>query len=351
MSMETLSGNLAAETDRTAAGALLYRPSSDNSVCYQAGAAEMQNQAIPLMDHFAAEAPITCNLKRGQQLIAETGSEANLCYTCSSCANECPVNLHSNRLTPMKLVRMAIFGLEQELIESPDIWNCISCNHCSQICPMTVTPSDIIAYLRREALKRKTVSYGIVGRLRELHRQFHRIRWHIISDCLKGDKPSQLEARWDTLAETPIQTDSETVVYFNTSPEQTRFREVSKNYLKVPTHLNFCHTCKECIVACPIAFEPSVFNPLRIFRMVALGLEEEVLTSPSIWLCLGCQNCTNACSQRVKGDLIIRHLQEMAQEKGYVRPASLFQWRRAQKELYVSLFKRVETIWMQMIKT
>ena len=52
--------------------------------------------------------------------------------------------------------------------------------------------------------------------------------------------------------------------------------------------------------------------------MANLGLADELLRSPTIWLCLGCQRCAEACSQTVSGYAIIRRLQMQAIEKGFV---------------------------------
>jgi len=65
--------------------------------------------------------------------------------------------------------------------------------------------------------------------------------------------------------------------------------------------MSSCFTCGECSSSCPVAVERSAFDPRFIFRMVNLGLAEELLLSPSIWLCVQCGRCTEACSQLVDG--------------------------------------------------
>ena len=82
-------------------------------------------------------------------------------------------------------------------------------------------------------------------------------------------------------------------------------------------------------------FERSVFDPQWIFRMVNLGLEEEILKSPSIWLCLACQRCTEACGELVSGHLIIQRLQELALEEGMVDKDFPYRWKSAQKASYI----------------
>ena len=72
----------------------------------------------------------------GSDISAAINSELSLCYTCGSCAAECPVNRFTNMLPPLKYVRMAGFGMVEELLQSPEIWYCLSCGRCNNICPM-----------------------------------------------------------------------------------------------------------------------------------------------------------------------------------------------------------------------
>jgi Fe-S oxidoreductase len=52
--------------------------------------------------------------------------------------------------------------------------------------------------------------------------------------------------------------------------------------------------------------------------MVNLGLTDELLSSPAIWLCLDCGRCTSACSQLVDGREIIRRLKADAIQRGII---------------------------------
>jgi heterodisulfide reductase subunit C len=52
--------------------------------------------------------------------------------------------------------------------------------------------------------------------------------------------------------------------------------------------------------------------------MVNLDRREELLRCPSLWLCLGCQACTEACTQQVAGHLVMRGLQELSIRRGMV---------------------------------
>jgi heterodisulfide reductase subunit C len=89
----------------------------------------------------------------GRQIALLSCSTASLCCTCSSCDIECPVNIATGRLRPQIIVRMANLGLWDELLNSPDIWYCLTCRRCLQVCPNSVRPSSLIGYIRHDALE------------------------------------------------------------------------------------------------------------------------------------------------------------------------------------------------------
>ncbi len=55
-----------------------------------------------------------------------------------------------------------------------------------------------------------------------------------------------------------------------------------------------CYHCHTCTAGCPVAVDMQ-FGPDRLLRLVELGQSRRVLTSPDIWLCIGCQACAERC--------------------------------------------------------
>jgi heterodisulfide reductase subunit C len=78
--------------------------------------------------------------------------------------------------------------------------------------------------------------------------------------------------------------------------------------------------------------------------MVHLGLEEEILKSPSIWLCIACKRCTEACSQLVNEQLVIQRLQEMAIKENIADKDFLYRWRKAQKVIFPRFIKEIDAL-------
>ncbi len=75
--------------------------------------------------------------------------------------------------------------------------------------------------------------------------------------------------------------------------------------------LRRCIQCGTCTASCPAA--PAMdLTPRRMWRMVQLGMEEEVLRSKAIWLCSICYQCQVRCPRGIPLTETITRLKEMA---------------------------------------
>jgi len=59
-----------------------------------------------------------------------------------------------------------------------------------------------------------------------------------------------------------------------------------------------CYQCGKCSAGCPLAFQMD-YLPNQIIRMIQLGMEKEVLSSRTIWLCASCLACTARCPREI----------------------------------------------------
>ena len=71
-------------------------------------------------------------------------SFGDACLTCGSCASACPIS-GVNGLDPRKIVRMAVLGMDEELIASNWPWKCTMCAKCQEACPANI---NIIGLMR-----------------------------------------------------------------------------------------------------------------------------------------------------------------------------------------------------------
>jgi Fe-S oxidoreductase len=82
---------------------------------------------------------------------ANGGDAAKLCYQCGICDTVCPWN-RVITFSMRKLIREATFGLS----ETDEIWRCTTCGRCPQQCPRDVKQIEVMVSLRRMA-----TGYGI----------------------------------------------------------------------------------------------------------------------------------------------------------------------------------------------
>ena len=282
---------------------------------------------------------IAPDIELGKAIDVDAHAESCLCWTCSSCDLECPVNIATNRLRPQKIVRMANLGLLDELLHLPEIWYCLTCRRCDEVCPNIVKPATLIKYLRFEALRRLAVPYGTYLQYLALFSGFQRLRWHLAARCQSGQDISMMAADWRQWLGTTVQISGDKIVLAD-------FAFVTRNIMKAAdcSNLSACFTCRACSSACPVVCEGNVFDPVWIFRMVNLGLMEELLGSPSIWLCIGCKRCTETCTQSVNGHLIIRKLQDLAISEGVVDRDFPIRFQESGKALYSRFLDEIDIL-------
>jgi len=85
--------------------------------------------------------------------------------------------------------------------------------------------------------------------------------------------------------------------------------------------LNVCFSCGTCTAGCPVHVIFPEYSPLKLAKMVQLGMRKDVLGNPFIWYCVTCHNCEHRCPQNVKFFNILTVLKNMAAREGY-SPAS-----------------------------
>lgn len=85
-----------------------------------------------------------------------------------------------------------------------------------------------------------------------------------------------------------------------------------------------CYQCGKCSAGCPLIDEMDI-SPNQILRMLQLefpDLDEKVLKSQSIWLCLSCETCVSRCPKNVDLPLIMDYLRSESVREDKVNPRS-----------------------------
>ncbi|MFX1454766.1 MAG: heterodisulfide reductase-related iron-sulfur binding cluster [Promethearchaeota archaeon] len=95
---------------------------------------------------------------------------------------------------------------------------------------------------------------------------------------------------------------------------KAKYEEIRKQFdLKF---LLKCYSCKACDDDCIIANKTN-FKPSEIVGKLLEGKVEEVISDPSIWLCLDCYLCYELCPMRIGLIEIFSKLRNLATERGY----------------------------------
>ena len=274
-----------------------------------------------------------------ESLVESSGADINLCWTCGTCDNGCPVNISTSRLHPQRNVRMAIYGMRDELLSMPDIWYCLSCRQCLQGCPNHVRPYELHQHLRMEAISRGFLPVDFINAYRKLFSQFQRVRWRAAAYCFKEELGAISDNTWYSWLRTPFRKTAFNIIKLN---NHLKNAEKPKHLLDAKSQL--CFTCSECSGCCPIMGDRDVFDPKKIIRMVNLGLLENILHSPAIWLCLGCRRCSDMCSQTVRGYAIIQQLKQLAIDRGIVDPFLPIRLLEADRIIYPKFLDEIDAL-------
>jgi len=80
--------------------------------------------------------------------------------------------------------------------------------------------------------------------------------------------------------------------------KESSFIDKVKELLPEEGNLNLCLTCGACSSGCP-ATGLDGMDPRKFLRLAALGLDEEVTSTPWVWHCTMCQRCIYACPMKI----------------------------------------------------
>jgi quinone-modifying oxidoreductase subunit QmoC len=97
----------------------------------------------------AAIQPDTAFIRR---IVASGGGDLKKCYQCATCSVACELS-GDDAPFPRKQMIEAQWGLKDRLVADPAIWLCHNCGKCTERCPRGAKPGDVLAAIRREAVR------------------------------------------------------------------------------------------------------------------------------------------------------------------------------------------------------
>ncbi|MHA1593697.1 MAG: 4Fe-4S dicluster domain-containing protein [Candidatus Baldrarchaeia archaeon] len=96
------------------------------------------------------------------------------------------------------------------------------------------------------------------------------------------------------------------------------FRKKLEEHFHEARTINYCFQCGTCTGCCPSTKITGRYNPRLLIESALLGLTEDLLSSPDIWLCVACHTCIERCPQGVKVSEVLSIIRNFATRKNNV---------------------------------
>jgi heterodisulfide reductase subunit C len=111
--------------------------------------------------------PVTPSSELARAILAEFGTDVNVCYQCDKCAAGCPV-AYAMDYTPAQLIHAARLGLDDTVLNSRTMWLCAACETCTTRCPQEVDIAKVMDAAKIIAVRRRIKP--AVGTVRSFHK-------------------------------------------------------------------------------------------------------------------------------------------------------------------------------------
>jgi len=97
-----------------------------------------------------------------RDLSRQPGAEKiSACFMCRTCVASCPITEVNDAFHPLRIIRMALFGLKEQVLGSDFIWLCSSCYACQERCPQGVSITEFMVVLKNMAVREGYLPSGI----------------------------------------------------------------------------------------------------------------------------------------------------------------------------------------------
>jgi heterodisulfide reductase subunit C2 len=94
------------------------------------------------------------------------------------------------------------------------------------------------------------------------------------------------------------------------SRQKVQGRFTAKVQRLADQNLLACYQCGKCSAGCPLAAYMDIL-PAQMIRLAQLGMEQELLDSEAIWLCVSCMTCNTRCPKGVRIAELIESMRQV----------------------------------------
>ncbi len=107
-----------------------------------------------------------------EELLRQPGGEKiAACFMCRTCTASCPITAADERFNPFRIIRLALYGLREEVLASDFIWLCSSCYACQERCPQGVSITDFMTLLKNLAVREGHMPAGVRTQMEIIKRE------------------------------------------------------------------------------------------------------------------------------------------------------------------------------------
>lgn len=79
------------------------------------------------------------------------------CLACESCSNDCPVTQVDDSFSPHDVIRGILEGEFERIVRENDIWKCMECGTCVELCPNNFGMMQVFKQAKRMAIEKGIV--------------------------------------------------------------------------------------------------------------------------------------------------------------------------------------------------
>lgn len=84
--------------------------------------------------------------------------------------------------------------------------------------------------------------------------------------------------------------------------------------------LEYCFQCGTCTGSCPSG-RRTPYRVRQIIRKANVGLKDEIISDPALWMCTTCYSCQERCPRKVKIVDVVKLARNEAAKAGFMAPA------------------------------